>query len=212
MKCLVLFYSQSEAGAPQYLSRVGGLGAESLAQTLHSFLQESFKIDFKEKFVERSNSLNLNENWKNFKNKESFFSATKESCDLFPQVLLLAGNENRTLKTAGYLGQTFALPICIHESLDKHSESKPFIGSLSQELPKILNQLEKYCPAVIIIGTSLPSLLEWIQTKTEKINYEIFNKVFQASSENDTIPAVFIAGYEKMGENENWIFDVPEEV
>lgn len=211
MKCLVLFYTQGEAGAPQYLSRAGEMGAQSLSETLLLFLQDNFKLDIKTNFNERARSLNQDEKWKQFSGQDNFLRAMEESLALYSDILLIAGNDARTLKTAQYISENFALPICVNDKLDKYQESKPFIGNLTQELPIILSQFINKNPSVLIVGTSIVALLEWIRFKTDEKDYNMFCQILNMSSENDTIPAVFVAGYENSDGVEKWFFDLPYE-
>ncbi|KAB8027963.1 hypothetical protein [Fluviispira multicolorata] len=210
MKSLFLFYTQGEAGAPHYLSRTGEQGAETLTETIFSFLTESLHLDLKSTLDERINSLNEDVKWRSFKDKSLFLEAVKTSVNLFSELIIISGSDDRTLKTTEFLAKKLALPACVDERIDRHSLLKPELGTLQEALTDFTQHLnEDLNPALVLVGTSLNALLEWVKMQVPNNTHEDFEKILKMSSENDIIPSVLIAGFEKEGENIRWILDMP---
>ncbi|BBH54009.1 hypothetical protein [Fluviispira sanaruensis] len=211
MKSLFLFFTQGEAGAPQYLSRTGEQGAEALSETIFTFLKDSLHLDLLSTLEARAKSLNEDILWKSFKEPASLPQAIQASIRLFPQLLLLAGNEMRSLKTTEILANRIALPVCVDERLDRHASSKPEIGTLKDALNDLSKLLSNEInPSIILVGTSFNSLSEWIRTHIPANKCVEFEKILSISSENDVIPSVLIAGFEKEDGQEKWFFDLPD--
>ncbi len=212
MKSLFLFFTQSEMGAPNYLSRTGEQGVETLTETIISFLTESLKINILNGYEKRATSLNEEPIWRSFKEQGAFQNAVQASLDLYPEILVVSGNDLRSFKTCEVLSRGLALPICIDNRFDKHSLSNPKIGRLADALEKLLQLItEENCPKVILVGTSIDSILEWVKEQNIKDYSESFDKILRISSENDTIPAVLISGFSKENNVTEWIFDLPSE-
>ncbi len=212
MKSLFLFFTQSEMGAPEYLSRTGEQGAETLTETIISFLTESLKINILDGYEKRATSLNEDLIWRSFKEQGAFQNAFQASINLYPEILVVSGNDSRTFKTCEVLARGLALPICVDNRFDKHSLSNPKIGTLENALEN-LSQLitEENSPKVILVGTSLDSILEWVKEQKIKDYSENFDKILRISSENDSIPTVLISGFIKENNAIEWIFDLPNE-
>lgn len=213
MKSLFLFFTQSEMGAPEYLSRTGEQGAETLTETVISFLSESLKINILDGYEKRAISLNEDHIWKSFQGQGEFQKAVQASFALYPEILVVSGNEKRTFKTCEILAKGLALPVCVDNRFDKHALSNPQIGCLKDALEN-LSQLitSENNPKVILVGTSLDSILEWVKSQNIQDYSENFDKILHASSENDTIPTVFISGFVKENNEMKWIFDLPKEI
>lgn len=212
MRSLFLFFTQSEIGAPGYLSRTGEQGATTLTETIISFLSESLRINILDGHEKRVSSLNEEPIWRSFQEKESFHKAIHASLTLYSEILVVAGNDVRTFKTCEVLASELALPICVDPRFDKHSLSIPKIGCLKDALENLANVLsEKNNPKVILVGTSLESILEWIKGQNIEDYSEHFEHILRMSSENDIIPTVFISGFVKENNVIEWIFDLPKE-
>lgn len=211
MQALFLFYTQGEAGAPDYLSRTGEQGAESFAETITSFLSESLQIELVNTYAVRAKSLNEDVKWRSFKEQSVFPAALEAALQLCGEVLIVAGSDFRTLKTSEVLAKALALPICVENRFDKFKDSKPYIGNLTEALDNLLLQLKiDTCPKVVLVGTSCSALLEWISTQKNADELQQFAEILRISSENDTIPAVFIAGMSKEHEKIGWVMDLPK--
>ena len=66
------------------------------------------------------------------------------------------------------------------------------------------------CPKIVLVGTSSQGLVEWIGTQKNAEEVKQFEHILSVTSENDTIPAVFIAGMNKENEKINWVMDLPK--
>ncbi|WP_186647575.1 hypothetical protein [Fluviispira vulneris] len=211
MKSLFLFFTQGEAGAPQYLSRTGEQGAEALSESIFTFLKDSLHLDLLSNIEARTKSLNEDNMWKSFKDPTSLPNAIQASVGLCPQLLLLAGNDMRSLKTSEILANRMALPVCVDKRLDRHAGLQPEIGTLNDALMDLSNLLNNEInPPIILIGTSVNALLGWIKNHIPANKYAEFEKILSISSENDVIPSVLIAGFEKEEGQEKWFFDLPD--
>lgn len=211
MKALFLFFTQGEAGAPEYLSRTGEQGAEAFAETISAFISESLKIPITANYSARAKSLNEDAIWRSFKQQTDFSNAMRASLQFYSEVLIVAGNDHRTLKTAETLAKCLALPICVDNRLDKYKESKPYIGNLTSSLIDLIENFEEnFCPKIVLVGTALKSLLEWVEAHKSLEEVQQFAEILTISSENDCIPAVFIAGMNKDGGNISWVMDLPK--
>ncbi|APJ04533.1 hypothetical protein [Silvanigrella aquatica] len=212
MKSLFLFFTQSEMGAPDYLSRTGEQGAETLTETIISFLSETLKINIQEKYDIRAKSLNEDVIWRSFKEQDSFEKAISASLKLFPDIIMVSGNEDRTFKTCETLAKGLALPICVDNRFDKHTLSNPQIGTLKDALERLSQFFSnENNPQIVLVGTSLNSILEWIKSLNLPEYSDNFEKILNLSSKNDSIPTVLIAGFSKENNNVEWIFDLPRE-
>ncbi|KAB8036767.1 hypothetical protein GCL60_13060 [Silvanigrella paludirubra] len=212
MKSLFLFFTQSEMGAPDYLSRTGEQGAETLAETIISFLSESLKIRILDNFEARAQSLNEDVLWRSFKEQSSFQKAVAASLSLYSEVLLLSGSDVRSMKTCEVLAKSLALPICVENRFDKHKKSEPQLGTLNDAMSTLFENIqEENCPKVFLIATSIESLIEWVQEKKVADYTDYFEKIIHLSSENNVIPTVFVSGLEKENNEFKWIFDLPKE-
>lgn len=212
MKSLFLFFTQSEMGAPDYLSRIGEQGAEILSETIISFLSESLKIPVEEGYQARAKSLNKDVIWRSFKEQTSFQKALEASLSLYPEILLVSGNDLRSMKTCEILAKELGLPICVENRFDKHKLSEPQIGNLDDALNKLFEYInESNCPKVFLVGTSMESILEWIKDKSREEYTDDFANIIKLATENNTIPTVFVSGLEKNKEHCKWIFDLPKE-
>ncbi|WGL60786.1 hypothetical protein QEJ31_04145 [Pigmentibacter sp. JX0631] len=211
MKALFLFFTQGEAGAPEYLSRTGEQGAETFAETISTFISESLKIPINTSYSERAKSLNDEVIWRSFKQQSDFSNAMKASLQFYSEVLIVAGNENRTLKTAETLAKTLALPVCVDNRIDKYKESKPFSGTLTTSLIDLIGNFEEsLCPKIVLVGTAMKPLLEWVESHKNLDEVQQFAEILNISSENDSIPAVFIAGMNRDDNNISWVMDLPK--
>ena len=212
MKSLFLFFTQSEIGATDYLSRTGEQGAETLTETIISFLSDSLQIHILKDFEARAQSLKEDVLWRSFKDQNDFQRACKASLSHYPEILLLSGNDIRSLKTCEVLAKGLALPICVDNRIDKHKNSKPYIGTLNEVIVTLIEKMdEKNCPKVFLVATSFDALLEWVKEKNIEDYSDYFEKVLKLSSESNTIPTVFISGLEKDKDHFKWIFDLPKE-
>jgi hypothetical protein len=212
MKTLFLFFSQSEIGAPDYLSRTGEQGVETFTETIVSFLTNSLQIKILDGYEKRAKSLNEELVWRSFKEQGVFQKAVQASLRLYSEILIVSGNDSRTFKTCEVLAKDLALPICVDNRFDKHELSNPKIGGLNDALENLIQFItDENCPKVILVGTSLDSILEWIKQKNIKDYSANFDKILRISSENDTIPTVFISGFVKENNVMEWIFDLPKE-
>lgn len=211
MKALFLFFTQGEAGAPEYLSRTGEQGAETFAETISTFISESLKIPIATCYSERAKSLNDEVIWRSFKQQSDFPNAMKASLQFYSEVLIVSGNESRTLKTAETLAKSLALPVCVDNRLDKYKESKPFSGTLTTSLIDLIKNFEEHlCPKIVLVGTAMKPLLEWVESYKSLDEVQQFAEILNISSENDSIPAVFIAGMNRDENNISWVMDLPK--
>ena len=213
MKSLFLFFTQSEMGAPEYLSRTGEQGAETLTETISSFLSESLKLKVLDGYEKRAASLNEDPIWRSFKEQGEFQKAVEASLALYPDILMVSGNDLRTFKTCEVLARALALPICVDHRFDKHELSEPKIGNLKDALENLTQIItEENNPKVILVGTSLESIIEWVKAQNLKDYTENFDKILRISSEKDSIPTVLISGFVKENNTIEWIFDLPKEL
>lgn len=211
MKTLFLFFTQGEAGAPEYLSRTGEQGAEAFAETISTFIQESLKIQIGNSYTERVHSLNEDVIRRSFKEQREFKNALTASMQLLSDVVIVCGNEIRTLKTTEVLAKVLALPICVDNRIDKWKDTKPYQGNLSNALNDLISYFNtELCPKIVLVGTSSQGLIEWIGTQKNPEEVQQFEHILSVTSENDTIPAVFIAGMNKENEKINWVMDLPK--
>ncbi|RDB35180.1 MAG: hypothetical protein DCC88_11440 [Spirobacillus cienkowskii] len=211
MQSVFLFYTQAELGAPGYLSRTGEQGAETLAETVFSFLTEGFGINIEQNFEKRSTSLSQDEIWKSFKDSNSFAHALSASSDFYQDVLIVAGSHSRTLKTSEYIAKILALPVSVDDRLDKYINPNYQSGTLIDGLNNLVKVLPSVkSPKVILVATSLMSIVEWVKSLKLKNYSNDFEKILMHSSENDTIPSVLIAGFTNEAGKEEWLIDLPE--
>lgn len=210
MKILFLFYTQSEAGAPGFLSRNGEESAGNLAQTLFGFASETLKLPLDDAFDVRAQSLAEDIRWRAFKKPESFEQAIRAASQFYPELLLFSGEAIRSLKTAEPVAQACALPVCVDARLDRCSEDKPSQGILAEAvhdlIAKHVDTLSDK-PRTIWIATSQKALLEWTASLMDANKWQEFSDVFVQSTLNDTIPAVFACGYEKTADGPRWVID-----
>lgn len=210
MKILFLFYTQAEAGAPGFLSRNGEDAAGNLAQTLFNFASETLRLPLEAEMESRAQSLSEDIRWRAFKNPDSLSQAVQFASQLYPDLLLFAGEHTRSLKTTEPVAQACALPVCVDSRLDRCSDDKPNHGTLAGAMSsfdeKFLQNLPQK-PRCIWISTSKKALLEWTATVMPEQKWKEFSEVFAKSTMEDTIPAVFACGYEKTAEGPRWIID-----
>lgn len=210
MKILYLFYTQAEAGAPGFLSRQGEESAGNLAQTLFQFANETLHLDLEAEFSSRAQSLAEDIRWRAFKKPDALSQAVHSASLLYSDLLLFSGEHTRSLKTAEPVAQAVGLPVCVDVRLDRCSEDKPAHGTLSDAMKtleeSLLAQLSPK-PRCIWISTSQKALLEWTSTLMPPEKWQEFVDVFSKSTMSDTIPAVFVCGYEKTEEGPRWILD-----
>lgn len=205
MKMLFLFFTQSEMGALNYLSRVGEQGAEILAETIISFLTDNLNIQILNEYNSRTSSLSNEIKWKAFKEECDYQNAVTASLKLSPDILLVSGNDLRTLKTCEVLAKELALPICVDKRFDT--------SDLSTALDRLISTIsDENCPKIILVGTSLHAIIGWIKLQN-RCDYSIdFDELMNISSKNDTIPTVFISGFSKENNISEWIFDLPQKI
>ena len=210
MKILFLFYTQSEAGAPGFLSRNGEESAGNLAQTLFDFASETLKLPLDDAFEVRARSLAEDIRWRAFKKPESLEHAVRAASQLYPDLLLFSGESSRSLKTAEPVAQACALPVCVDARLDRCAEDKPRQGLLSEAIHDLVStHVEGLVskPRTVWVATSQKALLEWTASVMDQKKWLEFSEVFSRSTMNDTIPAVFACGYEKTAEGTRWVID-----
>lgn len=212
MRILFLFYTQAESGAPGFLSQRGEDTAFHCAESVSQFLENSLQVDFSATHSEREVSLAQDLSWKRHVGPAYLSAAIKASSDLFPQVLIMSGAKNRTLKTSEYLATRLALPVCVDERLDLSAADKPSTGALSVALSQCIGQwlppLEVY-PSAVLIGTSLPGLLEWLASELDTEKHRHISEIFYQRTDEDLVPTVFACGMEvDSGGNLTWIFDL----
>jgi hypothetical protein len=210
MKILFLFYTQSEAGAPGFLSRNGEESAGNLAQTLFGFASETLKLPLDDAFEARAQSLTEDIRWRAFKKPESLEQAVRAASQLYPDLLLFSGESTRSLKTAEPVAQVCALPVCVDARLDRCTEDKPRQGVLSEAIHDLIStHVESLVnkPRTIWVATSQKALLEWTSSLMDEPKWRDFSEVFGRSTMNDTIPTVFACGYEKTADGPRWVVD-----
>ncbi len=210
MKILFLFYTQAEGGAPGFLSRNGEEAAGNLAQTLFGFASETLKLSLQDGFESRAQSLSEDIRWRAFKKPDAIAQAVGCASQLYPELLLFAGENSRTLKTAEPVAQACALPVCVDLRLDRSSDDKPRQGNLADAVKALIeihieNLPQK--PKSIWVSTSQKALLEWTSQLMSEEKWREFSDVFSKSTMQDTIPAVFACGYEKTAGGPRWIID-----
>lgn len=210
MKILYLFYTQAEAGAPGFLSRQGEESAGNLAQTLFQFANETLHLPLENDIESRVQSLTEDIRWRAFKTPESLSQAVRSASLFYPDLLLLSGEQTRSLKTAEPVAQACALPVCVDPRLDRCSDDKAVHGTLAEAMlsleERLLAQLPQK-PRCIWISTSQKALVEWTSTLMPQEKWQEFAGVFSKSTMGDTIPAVFACGYEKTADGPRWIID-----
>jgi hypothetical protein len=210
MQLLFLFYTQAEGGAPGYLSRKGEEAAQNLTESLLQFLSSSLGINLETDFEKRAKSIDEDIQWRAFRRQESLGNAISASLRLNREVLLLLGAQDRTLKTTVALASHSALPACVDERLDESKANRKARGNLTDALKDLLlNHLSpELSPKVILVGTSLPALLEWLQSELPPDKYSECVDVLQKTSHEDTHPVVFAAGATRTSNSEvQWVFD-----
>ncbi|MFZ9519280.1 MAG: hypothetical protein ACO3A4_02280 [Silvanigrellaceae bacterium] len=211
MKILFLLYTQAEGGAPGYLSRRGEEAAGNLAQTLFGFAQDTLLVNLDAEYEARTKSLQEDLRWRAFRNPSSFPQAIRAAHALFSDLLLVCGENSRTLKTAEPVSQMCALPVCVDPRFDRCSDDLPRTGTLTDALQDFV---EKHVsdasnsPRCVWVGTSQKALKEWLKTLMDEQKWLECIEVLEQSTQNDLLPAVFACGYEKTADsNPRWIID-----
>lgn len=211
MQLLFLFFTQSEGGAPGYLSRKGEEAAQVLTDSLSQFLSESLEINLNENFESRAKSLNEDLHWRQLQKSTDLAAALKAATILSPHVVLVSGATPRSLKTAERLATQLALPVCIAEGVDIAQDNKPQRETLKSSLPNLLNALRACDPApkILLLGTSLPALEEWLLPQLPSEKASDLKEVFKNSTQAGNFPTVFAAGMHLAQDGSTqWTFDV----
>ncbi|MCA2960214.1 MAG: hypothetical protein IOD12_08175 [Silvanigrellales bacterium] len=217
MKLLFLFFTQSEGGAPGFLSRKGEEAAEALAESLSTFVSDSLGLDLAVGFASRARSLEEDIRWKAFRSPGSQAAAVAASLRLFSNVLLLSGAKERTLQTAEALASGVALPVVVDARLDRAPGEKTaagaLAGALSDALAALLGVLDTDAhptPQVVLVGTSLEALDAWLPDKMPPEALTAAREALSKATLGGLFPTVFACGFER-GAPESprdvWLFD-----
>lgn len=209
MNSLFLFFTQSEGGAQSYLSRNGEASAANLADTISQFLIDTLQLDLMSSFEARAQSLNNDTIWRSFKDQSNLFGAAEAALQLEPNVLLLCGSHFRSQRTAEAIATQLALPICVDAKIDADPERSAKTSGLRDALSEWTTWLasQPQSPRLILVGTSVLCLNQWLKhvLPAEKSN-EAVALLNEMTAEN-TVPAVFAAGYDSKNLHNPWIFD-----
>jgi hypothetical protein len=181
---------------------------------MRTFLLESLKIDFMENFDKRMEILKNTKKQKFFENIEFYCDTFLNAIAFYPQLLLLSGNQPQTLYLAQALAKILAIPVCLQPGLDKSEKSAKQEEKREESLCKILAALSQHfgsgiSPKVVLVATSLFAVMEWVKQEIKPENFENLEKIFMISSQNNAIPLVFVAGFEKKEGQCSWIVDLP---
>lgn len=212
MRILFLFYTQAESGAPGYLSRRGEDAAGNLCESLIQFLTETLSVDLQSGLEQRARSVDEDLRWRAFKKPEALGQAIGSTLALFPDVLLMAGQEERTLKTAERLASALALPVCVDQRIDANPDDpkRRSTGGLQDALTDLLQKWlqEAHAPRSVVVGTSKAALLDWLKDWTTPEKHEALQDTLDKVTAQDSCPTVFACGYEGLsGEQGTWLFD-----
>jgi hypothetical protein len=213
VRCLVLFFTQAQSGAPGYLSRQGEEAAQHLAETLESFLCQSLQLDLLSQKASRAQSLSDDVRWRLYKGPENFAGAVQASLGLFSEVLLLSGDAERTLNTTRVVASQLGLPVCVDARLDGSSSDKKAKGLLHDALEALTNlqsplRQRPNPPKALVVGTSVDALVEWIAGFFPPEKLDSLKEILRKSTQEGQIPTVFSCGFD--GESvgvEAWLFD-----
>jgi hypothetical protein len=206
---LYLFLTQAEGGAPGYLSRLGESGVENAVDNIESFLQ-NLGLDLQCGLRERQELLGQSDRVQSVGGPGQQRAATLFALDVHPEVMLLSGEHIRSMKTVEGVAQRLALPVVVDRRVDRSSFATPVIGVLGDALKDLETQW--LCaggpvdgssvsghPKVVIVATALEALAEWVQKLSSDRDRQEEGQALVAAlreaSEQDTIPAVWIAGH-----------------
>lgn len=218
MKLLFLFFTQSESGAPGYLSRKGEEAAAALGESLGTFLSESLGLGLSEGFDARARSLQEDIRWKAFRSPDSQAGAVAASRRLFPDVVLVSGMKERSLNTTEAVASRLALPVIVDARLDCPPGEKNAPGDLSAGLASLLASAgapPEPCPKVVLVGTSLEALLCWLEGKMPEDQRASAKEALEKATEGGLFPTVFACGFERSEGTDGaqgtpadlWLFD-----
>lgn len=206
---LFLFLTQAEGGAPGYLSRLGEAAVQNAVDNMESFIC-GLGLDMASGREARQEALSQAEAVKRVSGAGQQRDAARFALSVHHDVLLLSGEHMRSMKTAEGIAQRFGLPVVVDRRVDRSSELTPAVGVLGDALRDLetdwLTERELSAsssrlvhPRVVIVATALSALCEWVQSLSAHLGHgaagaELSSALHEAS-ENDSIPAVWIAGH-----------------
>lgn len=213
MKLMFLFFTQSEGGAPGYLSRKGEETASALADSFEQFFEGSLGLTLKEGFEARATSLGEDIRWKAFRYQDSFSQAVAASLRLYPHALLVSGGALRSLKTSESIASQMALPVCVDERLDRTSVDKPQKGTCDDAMMELTRTLRGVDAAqqlkLVMCGTSVEALSEWAKEKIPLEKQDDFIRTLHHATSAASVPTILACGLELGPDGkESWIFDL----
>ncbi len=219
MKLLFLFFTQSEGGAPGYLSRRGEEAAESLADSLGQFLGQSLGVDVASGFDDRARSLEEDIRWRAFRSPASVGEAVAASLRLYSDVLLMAGGRERTLNTARAVSSRLALPVTVDARADGVPGEKGPSGVLADVLTDLVGPpnigggegwlTPAQAPRAVVMGTSVEALGAWLSTRLPAEQHASLVSALSNTTQDGLFPTVFACGFDRdeTSGHHTWMFD-----
>lgn len=206
---LFLFVTQAEGGAPGYLSRLGESAVQNAVDNIETFLC-SLGLDVVSEREARQKALSQREDVEKVSGAGQQRDATRFALSVYHDVLLVSGEQMRSMKTSEGVAQRFGLPVVVDRRVDRSSQLTPAIGVLGDALrdlesdwlseDDVLTSSARCAhPRVVIVVTALDALCEWVQALSANLGRPTAGvelaAAFREASEHDTIPAVWIAGH-----------------
>lgn len=206
---MVIFFTESEAGAPGYLSKKGEMSARTLSESLELFVKNSLAINIDKNHASRLERINENI----LKDHKDVSLSLRECYLFFKEIFILSGVTPSLKNTSQILGEKLAIPISLsHELKDTVSQDSKKYCPISKVLKEVFQFIKKEAPLLklILLCAPLHDLKSFLKDKVaDPIKYKNLLRSLDEVTQEKSISTAFISGVELHKEKEEtWILDL----